>query len=151
MRRGIYYLGKHMTEETNNLTLSQVKDNPKNNNPTGAGGFGDHPENINREGTIKTPLYWIRHHGQKSSEEVHEALKRPAKEMTMFEEIGLRSLAGARGNLQERKDVINRVDGMPKQSVELGGDADNPVIVDIKTTLERIYGAPREMPVNSKE
>lgn len=101
---------------TADLTTKQVKTVP---NPTGKGGFADHPENRNDRGLIKTPTYWINHYGEMTAQEVVDRLKEEKGEKTMFEEIALATLVGARTNSNERKDLINRVDGMPKQSTDL--------------------------------
>jgi len=109
---------------TQNLTSPQVKTNPKNNNPQGKGGFIEHPENINIKGTIKTPAYWINFYGEMTAQEVVDKLKEKKTNKTMFEEIALAYLVGARTNPKERKDFINRVDGTPKQNVDVmsGGE-----------------------------
>lgn len=38
------------------------------------------------------------------------------------------------------KLVWNYMDGMPKQSVQLSGDDDNPVKIEVSTMLDKVYG-----------
>lgn len=38
------------------------------------------------------------------------------------------------------KLVWNYMDGMPKQSVQLSGDEDNPVKVEVSSMLDKVYG-----------
>lgn len=44
------------------------------------------------------------------------------------------------GDIQAQKEIMNRMDGMPKQSIEHSGDEDNPIRLDISATLKKAYG-----------
>lgn len=44
------------------------------------------------------------------------------------------------GDIQAQKEIMNRMDGMPKQSIEHSGDEDSPIRIDITTTLKKAYG-----------
>lgn len=117
-------------DNTKDLTSKQVKRVP---NPTGKGGFRDHPELRNDRGLIKTPTFWINHYGEKTPEEVLYALKeKPKSEKTMFEEIALAHLVGGRTNPSERKDLINRIDGMPQQKTDITSNGET-----INVTLDK--------------
>lgn len=59
------------------------------------------------------------------------------------------------GDIQAQKEIMNRMDGMPKQGIELSGDEDNPIRVDITATLRKAYGqkiikTTRRVPKNGK-
>ena len=45
------------------------------------------------------------------------------------------------GDIQAIKELTNRMDGMPKQSIEHSGDEDNPIRVEVNDTLKKIYGS----------
>jgi len=96
------------------LTSKQV--NPPN--PTGKGGFIDHPENRNDRGLAKTPIFYINHYGALPAEEVTKALKKSDKEKTTHEKIALSYIAKS---VRDPKDYINRLDGSPTQKTEISG------------------------------
>lgn len=58
------------------------------------------------------------------------------------------------GDTAAQKMVWQYMDGMPKQSIELSGDEDNPIRVEVSDTLKKIYGSGNdkstgELPENS--
>lgn len=58
------------------------------------------------------------------------------------------------GDITAIKTVWQYMDGMPKQSIELSGDEDNPIRVEVSDTLKKIYGSGNdkstgELPENS--
>lgn len=77
-------------------------------NPTGKGGFGEHPENINRGDT----------------ETMTSVLREKVDKQTIADK--LIELA-QNGNIVALKYVYDRLDGMPRQSVEVTGDKEKPV------------------------
>lgn len=44
------------------------------------------------------------------------------------------------GDLSAQKEIMNRMEGMPKQSMELSGNEESPIKVDVIETLKKIYG-----------
>lgn len=44
------------------------------------------------------------------------------------------------GNLGAIKEIFNRMDGMPPQSMQLSQDPDNPINPDVNKTLQKVYG-----------
>lgn len=45
-----------------------------------------------------------------------------------------------RGDIMAVKEINQRLDGMPVQKNVLAGDEDNPLRIDISTTLDKVYG-----------
>jgi len=60
-----------------------------------------------------------------------------------FEELIARRLwiAAVNGNGDAIKEILNRVEGLPHQSLELSGDEESPIKIDIISTLKKIYGS----------
>lgn len=101
----------------------QVKKVP---NPTGKGGFQDHPELINAGGrpkNLESFSYWMNFFKSISVEEfknyenTHLENKR-----TMAEMLAYARVFKARNDLREFQEVANRTEGMPKISVETSGE-----------------------------
>lgn len=44
------------------------------------------------------------------------------------------------GDMQAAREILDRIDGKPKQQVELSGDAENPVTVNFTHTAEALLG-----------
>ena len=60
-----------------------------------------------------------------------------AEDRLALREIADKLVAMARtGDLPAIKEVIDRVDGKPKQGVELSGDSDNPLTLAIATAAD---------------
>jgi hypothetical protein len=79
-------------------------------NATGRGGFGDHPEHINR-GEERTLTSVLRERaGPETAQEIADKLIALAKA----------------GNMAAMKYVYDRLDGMPRQSVQVSG-GENPI------------------------
>lgn len=91
-------------------------------NPTGKGGFGDHPENRNPGGwnPKMTFSYQYRRFLNMNVEEF-KAWKDvvPDTEKTMVEELAYSAVLKARSNSDERKEIANRTEGMPKQPISI--------------------------------
>lgn len=112
-------------KKTKNLTSEQVKNVP---NPTGKGGFKDHPELINAGGRPKeSPLYWMNQYGALSNAEFSALVKSDQDNLSVNQVLAIAHIAGAGSKLDNRKDLFNRIDGMPTQKTELTGANGNPV------------------------
>lgn len=60
----------------------------------------------------------------------------PAKKIVYNKLVAL----AKRGDLMAIKELNNRLDGMPKQNLTMSGDENNPIKVDITSTLDKVYG-----------
>lgn len=94
-------------------------------NPSGKGGFGDRPEDIGNGRPKHSPQYWLNQYGKLSYGELKKLAEglRSGKlddELTVNQTLALRHIAGA-VKFDNRKDLLNRVDGMPTQRTELTG------------------------------
>jgi hypothetical protein len=104
------------------LTSKQL--NPPN--PTGKGGFQDHPELISRDGRPKNAQsfsYWMNFFKTLSKEDFDNYEKNKSdKDTTMAESLAYERVKRSRPNLKEFQEVANRTEGMPKISVETSGE-----------------------------
>ena len=91
-------------------------------NRGGKGGFGDHPENINRGGRPKDPFSGI-----------IEAKLAEAREDRTRAEIICEQIVGAAENGERWaiEYLYDRFAGKPRQSLEVAGDIDRPVGIQI--------------------
>ncbi len=107
--------------DTKDLTSDLAKSNNKNNNPDGKGGFGEHPEHRSN-GTWdskNTFSYQIsRFKNMNVTEFLAWPTKTPEAERTMAEELAWKRVFESRKSLKDFKEIANRTEGMPKQSIE---------------------------------
>lgn len=92
-----------------------------NRNPTGKGGFGDHPENRNPGGWKPeyTFSYQYRRFMNMTVKEFKQWKDKTSdKEKTMVEELAYVAVLKARTEFKERQEITNRTEGMPKQSID---------------------------------
>jgi hypothetical protein len=126
---------------------------PQVPNPTGKGGFGDHPENRSpggwkKEENITNRMQFF---GRMNEEEIRDWQKKNPNP-TVFELIALNRVLGAMKKLDESTFVANRTEGMPKQVMEMGvDDTITKVKVKIEVTKdgtkpESDNGIPEELP-----
>lgn len=111
------------SEPSQNKTM---EDNVKNNNPTGKGGFGDHPEHRSDGSWHKENsfVYWMNHFKAMSVEEFKEYERTKSdKDRTMAEMLAYARVFKARVELKEFQEVANRTEGMPKQPIENLGES----------------------------
>ncbi len=120
-----------MSEE---ITTEQV--NKQAPNPTGKGGFGDHPENRSPGGWDKNNSYsyWLNFFKSLSVEEFNKYQKENKDTMTMAAVGAWTRLAKSR-ELREFQEVANRTEGMPKQPLE-HSTGDGEFIIKIETVDE---------------
>jgi len=101
-------------------TTEQVR---KPRNPTGKGGFKDHPELINPGGRPKNQesfSYWMNYFKNLPISEFLGWLKKnPEDVRTVAAELAYNRVFNAREDLTEFKEVANRTEGMPIQSTDI--------------------------------
>ena len=100
------------------VTTTQVKD--MNRNPTGKGGFAEHPEHISPGGFKKeaTYGYWLSYFKNLPLEEF---VKYPKSAMNMAAAGAYQRVKKSVENLQEFKEVADRTEGKPIQPTEVSG------------------------------
>lgn len=96
-------------------------------NPTGKGGFQERPEDIGNGRPKHSPQYWLNQYGKLSNKEFKQLTAdfnngTLDDELTVNQVLALTHIAGAAKKLDNRKDLFNRVDGMPTQKTELTGE-----------------------------
>lgn len=102
-------------------------------NPTGKGGFGERPQDINRAGG--PPKEWtfkqlLREVGDEFKEwtgkdgQIHREQHKAIATKRLWHEA-------MNGNIGAMREIMNRIDGMPEQSTDVtsGGDKLNPIQV----------------------
>lgn len=97
-------------------TTVQVKHNP---NPTGKGGFGDHPESINPGGKPKNAqsfTYWYRTFKDMDGSELDQWQKdNPQSKRTIASHLALARFLRAEKDLKEYQEIADRSEGKPVQ------------------------------------
>ena len=109
-----------------------------NNNPTGKGGFGEHPENITHDGRTKNQErygYWLDYF--KNLNQI-DFINYPNEhnDMSMAAIGAWNRMSRTIKHLDEFKEVANRTEGLPKASMEITGE--------LKTLLVE-YVEPKEL------
>ena len=121
--------------ETQDLTTEQVRHIP---NPTGKGGFGDNPENINYGGRSKNEQrisWWYEVFGLMSVEDLKNWHSDEPREVVLtdsrvikkdlkngYAELAYNSFMRARKLTKDMIEVTDRVEGKAKQSIKHEGD-----------------------------
>lgn len=120
-------------------TSNQVKN--MNLNPTGKGGFGDHPENINKSGTWakgQTFRYWFDVFKDMSVEELKEwQHNNPENVRTVAADLAFTRVVNAKTDLKEFQEVADRSEGKASQPIKHEGTLTG--LTDIATALQKIY------------
>ena len=106
-----------MENQKKEITTKQVP------NPTGKGGFGEHPENRNdgRWDKNNSFSYWLNYFKSITIPEF-KAYKDTHPDMTMSALAAYARAGKMIEDLGEFQVVANRTEGMPKQSIEYGVD-----------------------------
>lgn len=102
-------------------------ENPMNLNPTGKGGFADHPELINKNGRPPKDWAWAELL-EDIGEEVEEKTGKTFKQL-----VGRRLwLECVNGNVLAIKELFNRMEGLPRMKLEVNGKIDMkiPELID---------------------
>jgi hypothetical protein len=110
-------------------TTQQDKTAP---NPTGKGGFGDHPENRSPggwkpENTFSYQLNRFKNMTVSEFKKWQDA--NPEETRTMAEELAFKRILEARKYLKDFQEVANRTEGMPKQTTENIGANQSPTVI----------------------
>jgi len=95
-----------------------------NRNPTGKGGFGDHPENRNPGGWKPeyTFSYQYRRFMNMTVEEFKSWKDLTAdKDKTMVEELAYVAVLKARSDIRDRQEITDRTEGKAPQTVVVDG------------------------------
>lgn len=119
---------------TTKKTTEQVSVTPpEKRNPTGKGGFADHPENRNPGGWSKetSTSYWMNYF-QRLDNKSFMAYQSKHPNMTMAEMAAYTHVGRMVKDLPELKEVLNRTEGMPVQKNELS-TSDQGFHVSIET------------------
>ena len=124
-----------MAEET---TTQQVP------NPTGKGGFGDHPENRNPGGW--KPEYTFSYQYRRFMNMTVEEFKAwkdltADKDKTMVEELAYVAVLKARSDIRDRQEITDRTEGKAPQTVVVDGgffSKDKLQVEIIKTETDTI-------------
>ena len=118
----------------NEITTEQVEKNIPN--PTGRGGFQDHPELRNPGGRPKNAESFAYLYGQFKNMSVRELKNwqdtNPEDTRTVASDLAFTRIINAKKDLREFQEVANRSEGMPKQTNELSGIDGNNIEVIIK-------------------
>jgi hypothetical protein len=117
-------------------------------NPTGKGGFGDHPEHQNAGGrpkNLESFKYWMDFFKGLSVKEFMEyEITHPDSERTVACSLSYARVAGARKDLAEFNTVANRTEGMPKQHIDMDTDLTIKGAKEVSKTLQQILNDGQE-------
>ena len=117
-----------MSEEKE--TTKQVTP-PELRNPTGKGGFGDNPQNRSdgRWDKENSFSYWYNYFKDLTVEEFKAESAVPDNEKSVARDLAYVRIVNSRDDLSEFKEVANRTEGSPKQSMDItsGGKTINPL------------------------
>lgn len=122
-----------MDKSMNDQTTQPVRPAP---NPTGKGGFGDHPENANPGGRPKNNErygYWLDYFKNINEDEFRAYPDENKGTMSMACIAAYARISGTVKHLDEFKEVANRTEGQPKQTVEVEGGffSENKMIIEL--------------------
>lgn len=96
-----------------------------NRNPTGKGGFGERPEDINRSGTWNPRMtfsFQYRRFMNMTVEEFKSWKYLTAdKDKTMVEELAYVAVLKARSDIRDRQEITDRTEGKAPQTVVVDG------------------------------
>jgi len=129
--------------------MTTKQDKNMNRNPTGKGGFGDHPELINAGGRPKNAEsfnYWMDHFKTLPFEKFKK-YKSEHPDMSMAAFGAYARVAKMIDELKEFQEVANRTEGYPKQLVEtedITDNLDNKTVEQLRAETRRIDKILRE-------
>lgn len=110
--------------DTSDITTEQVDKNVPN--PTGKGGFGDNPQNINAGGRPKNQesfTYWYNYFKNMTvTEFMSWEQDNPEAERTVAASLAYARMVSARKDLKAFQEIADRTEGKARQSVDLTSD-----------------------------
>lgn len=106
-----------------------------NPNPTGKGGFGDHPENRNPGGWKKEMVfsYQYKRFMNMTVDELKAYAAQPDNQRTVVEDLAYSRVIAAKRSLPDVREITDRTEGKAQQSIDMttDGKAIEPVVVRI--------------------
>jgi hypothetical protein len=125
-----------MSKETTNQVTP-----PEKRNPTGKGGFAEHPENRSdgRWSKDNSFSYWMNYFKTLTPKEFEVWQKEnPSDKRTIAADLAARRIIKAQNDLKEFQEIANRTEGKPEQPVKVLGDKEMPLVVlNIKNPKEK--------------
>jgi len=110
----------------------------KNNNPTGKGGLGEHPERICRDGAAMSKGKQISNRFREWLESVPDGMDKPRLD-TLLDYLWDIASAANKQSVEAIKLLMDRAYGRPVQTI--AGDPDNPLFVGgISEAVHRANG-----------
>lgn len=102
-------------------------------NPTGKGGFRDHPETRanGRWSKENSYSYWLNFFKTLSIPEFQEYKRKHSSDMSMAALAAYARVMKSVEKLEEFREVANRTEGMPRQQIELSADRNKPLVFDV--------------------
>lgn len=99
-------------------TTKPVKHVP---NPTGKGGFGDHPENASPGGWKKEMVfsYQYKRFMNMTVDQLREYSSKSDSERTVVEDLAYSRVIAAKKSLPDIKEITDRTEGKAAQSIDL--------------------------------
>lgn len=93
-------------------------------NPTGKGGFGDHPENRSDGGWKKENVfsYQYRRFMSMTIKEWVDFISSPPEDMTVVEQLAIKAVQRAKNSLPDVKEITDRTEGKAPQTIDLTND-----------------------------
>jgi len=124
-----------------NITTDQVKRIP---NPTGKGGFGDHPENRNPGGWKKTETfrYWFEIFKEMTVTELKKwQRENPENTRKVVADLAFTRIVNAKGNLKEFREVADRTEGKATQKLEHSGIIERELVIsdEVKDAIKKAF------------
>jgi len=103
---------------------------PKNNNPTGKGGFRDHPENKGngwKRPELTFSYQYSLFMGMTILELKDWALTPPDRR-TVVQDLAYARVLAAKSSLLDVKEITDRIEGKPQQKIEHSGELTEIII-----------------------
>ena len=133
---GIYAYGAFVLYNITMPTTNQGAEKA-HNNPTGIGGFGDNPQNINRNPKLlkneQRFSYWLPFFKDLPDDVFNNYIKTRGKgKMFMAESIAYERVKNSKGDVTEYKDLADRTEGRAVSRTEISGVDGGAVEVETK-------------------
>jgi hypothetical protein len=122
----------------------------KGNNPTGKGGFGDHPEHRNPGGWRKEVSfsYQYKRFMSMSVADLKKYADTPESNRTVVEDLAYSRVIAAKKSLPDIKEIADRTEGKPQQSVDVTSNGET-LFGD--TSLEITHVRPNDKDTTQRE